>query len=237
MPPISAVLITYNEESDLPRALASLAGVADEIVVVDSGSTDRTCEIAREAGARVLHRPFDQYDEQKNFAASQAAHDWVLALDADEALSPELHASLVAWKQREPDRDCLSNGHSIELSGRMDPALGLVSRVPHPLLSPRSRPVGWRAARIRARRRTGGQTRRRPAALHHELGRRALRENGGVHEPGRRGPLRARAAALARRACGSPRPGRSCSDSCCNSAFSTATAARSSPGPRRVTSG
>jgi glycosyltransferase involved in cell wall biosynthesis len=102
MPPISAVLITYNEEIELPRALASLAGVADELVVVDSGSTDRTCEIAREAGARVLQRPFDQYDQQKNFAASQAAHNWVLALDADEALSPELRASLASWKQREP---------------------------------------------------------------------------------------------------------------------------------------
>lgn len=102
MPPISAVLITYNEEIDLPRALASLAGVADELVVVDSGSTDRTCEIARQAGARVLHRPFDQYDKQKNFAASQATHDWVLALDGDEALSPELRASLIAWKQEEP---------------------------------------------------------------------------------------------------------------------------------------
>jgi glycosyltransferase involved in cell wall biosynthesis len=102
MPPISAVLITYNEESHLPRALASLAGVADEFVVVDSGSTDRTREIAREAGARVSQRPFDQYDAQKNFAASQAAHDWVLALDADEALSPELRASLIAWKQQEP---------------------------------------------------------------------------------------------------------------------------------------
>jgi glycosyltransferase involved in cell wall biosynthesis len=102
MPPISAVLITYNEEIDLPRALASLAGVADELVVVDSGSTDRTCEIAREAGALVLHRPFDQYDQQKNFAASQAAHNWVLALDADEALSPELRASLASWTQTEP---------------------------------------------------------------------------------------------------------------------------------------
>lgn len=102
MPPISAVLITYNEETDLPRALASTAGVADEVIVVDSGSTDRTCEIARQAGARVLQRAFDQYDTQKNFAAAQAGHDWILALDADEALSPELRASLLAWKQREP---------------------------------------------------------------------------------------------------------------------------------------
>src|ERR1700680_4313258 len=102
MPPISAVLITYNEESDLPRALASLAGVADELVVVDSGRTDRTCEIGRGAGARVVLRPFDHFDKQKNFAAAQAAHDWVLALDADEALSPELRASLAAWKRREP---------------------------------------------------------------------------------------------------------------------------------------
>jgi glycosyltransferase involved in cell wall biosynthesis len=102
MPPISAVLITYNEEIDLPRALASLAGIADELVVVDSGSTDRTGEVAQSAGARVLHRPFDQYDKQKNFAAAQATHDWVLALDADEALSPELRASLIAWKQKEP---------------------------------------------------------------------------------------------------------------------------------------
>jgi glycosyltransferase involved in cell wall biosynthesis len=102
MPPISAILITYNEETDLPRALASLAGVADDIVVADSGSTDRTCQIAKESGARVVYRPFDRFDEQKNFVASQAAHDWVLALDADEALSPELHASLAAWKQQEP---------------------------------------------------------------------------------------------------------------------------------------
>jgi glycosyltransferase involved in cell wall biosynthesis len=102
MPPISAILITYNEESDLPRALASLAGLADEFVVVDSGSTDRTREIALDAGARVLHRPFDQFDKQKNFAAAQATHDWLLALDADEALSPELRASLAAWKQQEP---------------------------------------------------------------------------------------------------------------------------------------
>jgi len=104
MPPISAILITYNEERDLPHALSSLAGVADEVVVVDSGSTDETCDIARRSGARVLNRPFTNFSEQKNFAASAAMHDWVLSLDADEVLSPELRASITEWKQREPDR-------------------------------------------------------------------------------------------------------------------------------------
>jgi (heptosyl)LPS beta-1,4-glucosyltransferase len=104
MPPISAILITYNEESDLPEALASLEGIADEIVVVDSGSTDRTCEVARAAGARAILRAFTDFGDQKNFAASQASHEWVLSLDADERLSPELREALAAWKQSPPER-------------------------------------------------------------------------------------------------------------------------------------
>jgi glycosyltransferase involved in cell wall biosynthesis len=103
MPAISAILITYNEQSDLPEALESLRGVADEIVVVDSGSTDRTREIARELGARVVPRPFTNFGEQKNFAAAQAAHDWVLSLDADERLSGELRQTIAAWKQSAPE--------------------------------------------------------------------------------------------------------------------------------------
>ena len=103
MPLLSAILITYNEERDLPQALDSLTGVADEIFVVDSGSKDRTCEIASQRGAHVVVRPFTDFADQKNFAASQARHDWVLSLDADERLSPELVASLVAWKQRDPE--------------------------------------------------------------------------------------------------------------------------------------
>jgi glycosyltransferase involved in cell wall biosynthesis len=103
MAAISAILITYNEESDLPDALESLRGVADEIVLVDSGSTDRTCEIARGAGARVFARPFTNFGEQKNFAAAQAGHDWLLSLDADERLSGELRESIAAWKHSEPE--------------------------------------------------------------------------------------------------------------------------------------
>jgi glycosyltransferase involved in cell wall biosynthesis len=102
MPQLSATLITYNEERDLPQALASLDGVADDIVVIDSGSTDRTCAVATERGARVAFRAFKSFGEQKNFAATQASHDWVLSLDADEALSPELRASLLAWKSSTP---------------------------------------------------------------------------------------------------------------------------------------
>ena len=102
MPAISAILTTYNEEQDLPGALESLLGVADEIVVLDSGSIDRTCEIARQHGARVVLRAFTNFGDQKNFTAAQAAHQWVLSLDADERLSGELRASILAWKLSNP---------------------------------------------------------------------------------------------------------------------------------------
>ncbi len=102
---ISAVIITLNEERRLARALESLSGsspVADEVLVVDCGSTDRTVEIAERRGARVLSHPWEGYARQKNFAASQAKYDWVLSLDADEALSPELAESLRRVKREGP---------------------------------------------------------------------------------------------------------------------------------------
>lgn len=100
---ISACLITLNEETSLARALRSLQGIADEIVVVDSGSTDRTREIAEEFGARVFSRVWSNYADQKNFAAEVATHDWILSLDADEELSLQLRAALFEWKQRDPE--------------------------------------------------------------------------------------------------------------------------------------
>ena len=105
MPALTTTLIAHNEELDLPRALASLAGVADEIILVDSGSTDRTCDIARESGARVYSRKLDSLAEQKNYAASFASNDWILSIDCDEELSPELRSSILAWKQTTPDRN------------------------------------------------------------------------------------------------------------------------------------
>ena len=99
---LSACLVTLNEEHNLPRALVSLAGIVEEIVVVDSGSTDRTVEIAREHGAKVFTRAWTNYAEQKNFAASQAAHDWIFSLDADEELSTALQGALLKWKAGTP---------------------------------------------------------------------------------------------------------------------------------------
>jgi glycosyltransferase involved in cell wall biosynthesis len=106
MPPLTAILIAHNEELDLPRALGSLSGIADEIVLVDSGSTDHTCEIAREYGARVYTRKLNGFAEQKNFAASFSSNDWLLSIDCDEELSPGLRSSLLSWKQQQnPDQN------------------------------------------------------------------------------------------------------------------------------------
>lgn len=97
---ISAVLITLDEEDRLPDALASLAGAVDEVVVVDSHSRDGTVAIAQAAGARVVQNRFEDFGRQKNFALAQAAHEWVLNLDADERLSPELRQAIVGLKEK-----------------------------------------------------------------------------------------------------------------------------------------
>lgn len=98
MTPLSVFIITLNEESNLPRCLASLEGIADEIVVVDSESVDRTREIAEAAGAKVIVHPWAGFVGQKNFAIEQCRHDWALSIDADEEISPELRASLLKLK-------------------------------------------------------------------------------------------------------------------------------------------
>jgi glycosyltransferase involved in cell wall biosynthesis len=91
--PLSAVLITKNAAARLEACLASLH-FCDEIVVVDSGSTDDTAEIARRHNARVLEKDWLGFGRQKQYAVDQARNDWVLCLDADETVSPELAASI-----------------------------------------------------------------------------------------------------------------------------------------------
>ena len=95
---LSAVIITFNEESNIQRCLESLAGIADEIIVVDSGSTDNTEAICRSFGVKYIYHAFDGYIEQKNFTISQCSYKHILSLDADEALSTELKDSISALK-------------------------------------------------------------------------------------------------------------------------------------------
>jgi glycosyltransferase involved in cell wall biosynthesis len=101
---ISATIITHNEERNLPRAIESLR-CADEIVVVDSGSTDRTLEIAEKLGARVVDSPWPGYAKQKNLAAEHATHDWILSIDADESLSEPLDGEILRLKRNGPEYD------------------------------------------------------------------------------------------------------------------------------------
>ena len=94
-PPLSAVLITFNTGEQLARCLRSLA-FADEILVVDSGSDDATRDVARQFGARVVEEPWRGFGPQKRHAVSLARNDWVLCIDADEEVSPELAKAIAA---------------------------------------------------------------------------------------------------------------------------------------------
>jgi glycosyltransferase involved in cell wall biosynthesis len=101
---LSAFIIARNEEARIGRSLRALQGLADDIVVVDSGSTDRTVAIAEAAGARVMFRAWEGYGQQKRFAEAQCRHRWVLNVDADEVVTPELAAEMVALLRSGPPR-------------------------------------------------------------------------------------------------------------------------------------
>jgi len=114
----SCVLITHNEEKRLEPALRSVAGLASEIVVVDAESADDTVKIARRFGARVFTRKWTGFADQKNFANAQAAGPWILSLDADERVSPELREELAALKGAEPDCSGFSMPRRVYYLGR-----------------------------------------------------------------------------------------------------------------------
>lgn len=99
MPEISACIISFNEEQKLEDCLQSIVGIADEIIIVDSLSTDRTLEIAARYTDKIFHQKFLGHVEQKNLAVSHASHDWILSLDCDERLSPQLRESILAMKE------------------------------------------------------------------------------------------------------------------------------------------
>jgi len=101
---LSVAIITRNEEKNLARTLATVR-FADELVIVDAGSTDRTLEIARSFNARVFHLDWRGFSSQKNYALAQCTGDWVLSLDADEELTAELQQQIHALLPSNPPCD------------------------------------------------------------------------------------------------------------------------------------
>lgn len=114
---ITATIITLNEERNIARAIESLR-CCDEIVVVDSGSVDRTVELACNLGARILESPWHGYATQKNYAAEKATHDWILSLDADEALSESLEGEIWTLKKKGPTCDAYTVPRLAQYLGR-----------------------------------------------------------------------------------------------------------------------
>jgi len=97
---ISVVIITFNEEKNIERCIKSVQSLADEVIVLDSFSTDGTAKICADQGVRFIQREWEGYSASKNFANQQAAHDWILSLDADEALSEDLQKALLEMKKQ-----------------------------------------------------------------------------------------------------------------------------------------
>ena len=115
---ISVVLITYNEADRLEAALKSVEGIADEIVIVDSHSTDDTAQIAKKYTDRFFLREWTNYADQKNHANMRASFPWILSLDADERLSPELRHELLELKREEPSAAAFSMPRKAYYLGR-----------------------------------------------------------------------------------------------------------------------
>ena len=108
MKKISTVIITYNEERDIERCLLSLKNISDEIIVVDSFSKDRTKEICTGHDTRFFEREFLGYSDQKNFGNTQAKHLYILSIDADEVLSPDLEKSILEFKKNKNSLEAYS---------------------------------------------------------------------------------------------------------------------------------
>lgn len=107
---ISATIVAFNEAANI-RAACESVDWADEIIVVDSGSTDKTCELARSCGARVITREWPGFAAQKQFAVDQAAHEWVFSLDADERVSPALRKEIEGLRSLPAEQ--LADGYQI----------------------------------------------------------------------------------------------------------------------------
>ncbi|MEP6717087.1 MAG: glycosyltransferase family 2 protein [Terriglobia bacterium] len=114
---ISATIVALNEELNIARAIESIRCV-DEILVIDSGSSDGTREVAARLGARVIVEPWRGYAAQKNFASECALHPWILSLDADEAVSEELEAEVLELRRSGPQVNAYSMPRMAQYLGR-----------------------------------------------------------------------------------------------------------------------
>jgi glycosyltransferase involved in cell wall biosynthesis len=115
---ISAVIITFNEEKRLEPALKSLAGLVSEIVVVDSFSTDKTVKLTKKYTNKVFQRKWTDYTDQKNYANARTSFPWILSLDADERISPELREEILEIKKEEPECDGFSIPRQVYYLGK-----------------------------------------------------------------------------------------------------------------------
>ncbi len=164
MIPLSAVLIARDEEADIGRALEAVR-FADEILVVDSGSTDATVDICRAAGARVLQHPFEGYGPQKRWAVEQARHDWVLCIDADEVPTPELADAVRALMAGDPPFPAYRLTFHTVFMGRAL-SRGAAGRRGHVRLFDRRR-ARWTEARVHETVEVDGPVGSLPGIIHH----------------------------------------------------------------------
>jgi glycosyltransferase involved in cell wall biosynthesis len=149
VPGLTVTIITLNESAQIDDCLASVSW-ADEVLVVDSGSTDGTPERARTGGARVIQREWPGYAAQKNFAANEAAHDWILSVDADERVTPALAAEIRTVLASDPG----PAGYRVPRA--LDSNHGLVSRLSAAAVRSAPRPMATACrTRVGARRRPG----------------------------------------------------------------------------------
>jgi len=116
MTPITAIIITHNEEERIAETIASLS-CCDEVLVIDSESTDRTREIASQCGAKVIVHKWEGFARQKNFGAEQARFDWILSIDADERPSIELAKEIMDWKRRPQESSARSMPRRVSYFG------------------------------------------------------------------------------------------------------------------------